>query len=130
MATATIIPQTGSVWSAVVARSASEAGASACARRSWTISARMLRATSSGKRAPWLPASRIPYLDPLQVGDHKVVWELNRHQHLVTLAQEYNRTDYMVLCVVLYAVLGLIFDGIVRVIEKFAMPWRGQVAVR
>ena len=50
--------------------------------------------------------------------------------YLVTLAQEYNRTDYMVLCVVLYAVLGLIFDGIVRVIEKFAMPWRGQVAVR
>ncbi|AQA20759.1 binding-protein-dependent transport system inner membrane component family protein [Rhodococcus sp. MTM3W5.2] len=50
--------------------------------------------------------------------------------YLVTLAQEYNRTDYMVLCVVLYAVLGLIFDGIVRVIEKFAMPWRGQVGVR
>ncbi|MGW0179472.1 ABC transporter permease [Nocardia sp. NPDC003345] len=50
--------------------------------------------------------------------------------YLVTLAQEYNRTDYMVLCVVLYAVLGLVFDGVVRVIERFAMPWRGQVAAR
>ena len=27
------------------------------------------------------------YLDWPVVGDHKVVWELNRHQHLVTLAQ-------------------------------------------
>jgi sulfonate transport system permease protein len=50
--------------------------------------------------------------------------------YLVTLAQEYNRTDYMVLCVVLYALLGLVFDGIVRIIERFAMPWRGQVAIR
>ena len=29
---------------------------------------------------------RIPYLDQ-SVGDHKIIWELNRHQHLVTLAQ-------------------------------------------
>ncbi|VFA96895.1 ABC transporter permease [Nocardia cyriacigeorgica] len=50
--------------------------------------------------------------------------------YLVTLAQEYNRTDYMVLCVVLYALLGLIFDGLVRLLERFAMPWRKQVAIR
>ena len=31
----------------------------------------------------------IPYLDAAQVGDHKVIWELNRHQHLVILAQAY-----------------------------------------
>ncbi len=30
---------------------------------------------------------RIPYLDFSRVGDHKSVWELNRHQHLVVLAQ-------------------------------------------
>lgn len=30
---------------------------------------------------------RVPYLDPLKAGDHKVIWELNRHQHLVLLAQ-------------------------------------------
>lgn len=32
---------------------------------------------------------RIPYLDPARSGDHKIVWELNRHQHLVLLAQSY-----------------------------------------
>jgi hypothetical protein len=41
----------------------------------------------SGTRAPLIPAGRVAYLDPSKVGDHKVVWELNRHQHLVTLAQ-------------------------------------------
>jgi hypothetical protein len=30
---------------------------------------------------------RIPYLDFRSVGDHKYIWELNRHQHLVVLAQ-------------------------------------------
>ncbi len=39
---------------------------------------------------------RSPYLDFSQVGDHKVVWELNRHQHLPLLAQAWlftgNRT--------------------------------------
>src|SRR4029079_5681275 len=30
---------------------------------------------------------RVPCLDFAQAGDHKVVWELNRHQHLVLLAQ-------------------------------------------
>jgi hypothetical protein len=29
----------------------------------------------------------IPYLDVSRVGDHKIIWELNRHQHLVALAQ-------------------------------------------
>jgi len=33
---------------------------------------------------PWF---RIPFLDFAAVGDHKVTWELNRHQHLVTLAK-------------------------------------------
>lgn len=32
---------------------------------------------------------RIPYLDAARAGDHKVIWELNRHQHLVLLAQAY-----------------------------------------
>lgn len=30
---------------------------------------------------------RVPYLDFQQAGDHKFIWEINRHQHLVTLAQ-------------------------------------------
>ncbi len=39
------------------------------------------------KRAPRIPWYRIAFLDFDQVGDHKIIWELNRHQHLVTLAQ-------------------------------------------
>lgn len=50
--------------------------------------------------------------------------------YLVTLAQEYNRTDYMILCVVLYGLLGLVFDAIVRLAERYSMPWRRQVALR
>jgi hypothetical protein len=40
-----------------------------------------------GKRAPLAPWFKIPFLDFATVGDHKVTWELNRHQHLVTLAK-------------------------------------------
>jgi hypothetical protein len=40
-----------------------------------------------GKRAPRKPWYQIPFLDFAQIGDHKIIWELNRHQHLVTLAQ-------------------------------------------
>ena len=31
----------------------------------------------------------VPYLDRSRVGDHKAIWELNRHQHLVVLAQAF-----------------------------------------
>ena len=40
-----------------------------------------------GTRAPLDPWFKIPFLDFAVVGDHKVTWELNRHQHLVTLAK-------------------------------------------
>jgi hypothetical protein len=40
-----------------------------------------------GKRAPRKPWFQIRYLDFEEVGDSKVTWELNRHQHLVTLAK-------------------------------------------
>ncbi len=43
----------------------------------------------SGIRAPLGHWSRIAYLDPRVVGDHKVVWELNRHQWLVTVGEAY-----------------------------------------
>jgi len=42
-----------------------------------------------GKRAPRKPWFKIRYLDFNEVGDAKVTWELNRHQHLVTLAKAY-----------------------------------------
>jgi len=40
----------------------------------------------SGRRPPFKFWSRVPYLDP-KVGDHKVIWELNRHQHWLTLGR-------------------------------------------
>ena len=41
------------------------------------------------KTAPRKPFHRIQYLDFAEVGDSKITWELNRHQHLVTLAKAY-----------------------------------------
>src|SRR5712691_9492537 len=40
-----------------------------------------------GKRSPLQPWFTLNFLDFRTVGDHKVIWELNRHQHLVTLAK-------------------------------------------
>src|SRR5215510_1620543 len=43
----------------------------------------------SGKRAALRHWSKLHPLDPLGGGDPKVVWELNRHAHFVTLGQAY-----------------------------------------
>ncbi|HLJ91999.1 MAG TPA: alginate lyase family protein, partial [Gemmataceae bacterium] len=43
----------------------------------------------AGKRGPRVHWSRINYLDAAQVGDNKIVWELNRHQHFLTLGRAY-----------------------------------------
>lgn len=45
------------------------------------------------RRAPLAPWFRIPFLDFETVGDHKIIWELNRHQHLTTLARAFLLTD-------------------------------------
>jgi hypothetical protein len=42
-----------------------------------------------GRSSPLRYFKLVPYLDIAQVGDHKWIWELNRHQHLVLLAQAY-----------------------------------------
>ena len=46
-----------------------------------------------GKRGPRKPWFKVKYLDFEEVGDSKITWELNRHQHLVTLAKAYLLTD-------------------------------------
>ena len=43
----------------------------------------------SQRRSPRQHWSRVRYLDRSEVGDSKAIWELNRHQHLVRLAQAY-----------------------------------------
>ena len=42
-----------------------------------------------GKHALRKPWFQVKYLDFAEVGDSKVTWELNRHQHLVTLAKAF-----------------------------------------
>jgi glycosyltransferase involved in cell wall biosynthesis len=39
-----------------------------------------------GRRAPLAFYADVPFLDP-QIGDHKVIWELNRHQHWLQFAR-------------------------------------------
>jgi hypothetical protein len=46
-----------------------------------------------GKQSPKKAFYKMRYLDFDQVGDCKVTWELNRHQHLVTLAKAYRLTE-------------------------------------
>lgn len=55
------------------------------------------------KRAPLKPFYAIKYLDFDEVGDSKVIWELNRHQHLVTLAKAYRLTNDRRFAVELFA---------------------------
>ena len=45
-----------------------------------------------GKQAPRKPWFKVRYLDFEEVGDSKITWELNRHQHFVTLAKAYRIT--------------------------------------
>ena len=47
-----------------------------------------------GKRAPLKPWFKIDFLNFNEVGDHKIIWELNRHQHLVTLAKAWQLTRH------------------------------------
>jgi uncharacterized heparinase superfamily protein len=48
---------------------------------------------TSGVRAPLAHWSRIDFLDPRVAGDKKFTWELNRHQHFITLGRAYWQTD-------------------------------------
>jgi heparinase II/III-like protein len=64
---------------------------------------RALRFDSSGRfewnydpvhdrRAPDVFWASVPFLDPA-IGDHKIIWELNRHQHWITLGRAYWLTN-------------------------------------
>ena len=50
--------------------------------------------------------------------------------YLMNQAQSFQETDVMVVCVLIYAALGLLGDLAVRLIEHAAMPWRAQVSIR
>lgn len=46
--------------------------------------------------------------------------------YLMTTAQEYSRTDILTVCILIYAVIGLVADGLARLLENLLMPWRTQ----
>lgn len=50
--------------------------------------------------------------------------------YLLNSAQLYQQVDVILICIGIYAVLGLSADLIVRSLEKLFMPWRASVAVR
>jgi hypothetical protein len=43
------------------------------------------------RKAPTAFWSRVPFLEP-QFGDHKIIWEINRHQHWLGLGRAYHLT--------------------------------------
>ena len=48
--------------------------------------------------------------------------------YLMIQAQQYLQADVLVVCIVIYAALGLLADILVRVAERFLMPWRASVS--
>ncbi|MFD4655361.1 ABC transporter permease [Kitasatospora sp. NPDC058444] len=47
--------------------------------------------------------------------------------YLMAQAQNYSRTDVLAVCILIYGLLGLAADGIVRLLERVLMPWRQVV---
>lgn len=50
--------------------------------------------------------------------------------YLMAQAQNYSRTDVLAVCILVYGLLGLTADGVVRVLERVLMPWRTAGAAR
>ncbi|NUP45558.1 MAG: ABC transporter permease [Streptomyces sp.] len=50
--------------------------------------------------------------------------------YLMSTAQEYSRTDILTVCILVYALIGLLADGVARLLERLLMPWRTQGAAR
>lgn len=80
----------------------------------------------SGRRSPAAFFSRIDYLNPEKVGDHKVVWELNRHQFFPLLGQAFvlsgdNRY--------LYEWISLVEHWIASNPPKFGINWAGSLEI-
>jgi sulfonate transport system permease protein len=50
--------------------------------------------------------------------------------YLVTQASSLLNVPNLMVCIIIYALLGIGADIIVRIIERFSMPWRRHMAVR
>ena len=47
--------------------------------------------------------------------------------YIITYARDFLQTDVIVVCLMVYAIMGLLTDGVVRLIEAYALRWRPQV---
>ncbi|MGY5780420.1 ABC transporter permease subunit [Rhizobium sp. LEGMi135b] len=47
--------------------------------------------------------------------------------YIITYARDFLQTDVIVVCLMVYAIMGLVTDGFVRLIEAYALRWRPQV---
>lgn len=50
--------------------------------------------------------------------------------YLLNTAQSYQQVDVILICIVIYSLLGLLADLIVKLFERILMPWRQGVAAR
>ena len=50
--------------------------------------------------------------------------------YLLNMAQLYQQVDVILICIFIYAALGLTVDILVRTLEKSLMPWRAGIAAR
>ena len=50
--------------------------------------------------------------------------------YLANQASSFNQISVLMVCIFVYALLGILADVMVRTIEKLSMPWRRQMAVR
>ena len=47
--------------------------------------------------------------------------------YIITYARDFLQTDVIVVCLLVYAIMGLLTDGLVRMIEAYALRWRSAV---
>jgi hypothetical protein len=83
----------------------------------WGVSPEWRRDILSGKVSGMQYFRRVPYLNGSIAGDHKVIWELNRHQYLVAMAQAWRFTGRREFV-----------DGIERLLSSWYAanpPWSG-----
>jgi sulfonate transport system permease protein len=48
--------------------------------------------------------------------------------YMMELAREYGQTDVIIVGLVLYGLLGLLSDGVVRLAQRRALSWRRTLA--
>ncbi|SCX32832.1 ABC transporter permease [Agrobacterium rosae] len=47
--------------------------------------------------------------------------------YIITYARDFLQTDVIVVCLLVYAIMGLLTDGLVRMIEAYALRWRPEM---